>query len=86
MTRWGMRACSTRNEGTSSLEPVLLPAALRTGQITGLHLNQIALTKAGAVQNAYLASQDDWNEAAIEVRTDKMLKEVKSILSVREEQ
>lgn len=86
MTRGGMRACSTRNEGTSSLAPVMLPAARRTGQITGLHLNQIAPTKAGAVQNAYLASRDDWNKAAIEARADKILKEVKSILSMREEQ
>jgi hypothetical protein len=34
--------------------------------------------------NADLASRDDWNEAAITARTDKMLKEVKSILSLRE--
>ena len=28
-------------------------------------------------------SRDDWNEAAITARTDKMLKEVMSILSLR---
>ena len=86
MTRGDMCACSTRNEGTSSLAPVMLPATRRTGQITGLHLNQMAPAKAGAVPNTYLASRDDWNKAAIAARTDKILKEVKSILSVREEQ
>ena len=38
----------------------------------------------GLYLNADLASRDDWNEAAITARTDKMLKEVKSILSLRE--
>jgi hypothetical protein len=40
----------------------------------------------GLYLNADLASRDDWNEAAIVARTDKMLKEVKFILSLREEQ
>lgn len=40
----------------------------------------------GLYLNADLASRVDWNEAAIAARTDKMLKEVKSILSLREEQ
>jgi len=40
----------------------------------------------GLYLNADLASRDDWNEAAITARTDKMLKEVMSILSLREEQ
>ncbi len=35
--------------------------------------------------NAGLAIRDDWNEAAIAARTDKMLQEVKSILSLRED-
>ncbi|MGE8453932.1 MAG: HNH endonuclease family protein, partial [Pseudomonadales bacterium] len=35
--------------------------------------------------NADLASRDDWNEAAITGRTDKMLKEVMSILSLWED-
>jgi len=39
----------------------------------------------GLYLNADLASRDDWNEAAIEGRTDKMLKEVKSLLGLREE-
>jgi len=39
----------------------------------------------GLYLNADLASRDDWNEAAIATRTDKMLKEVKSILSLRED-
>lgn len=39
----------------------------------------------GLYLNADLASRDDWNEAAIAARTDKMLKEVKSILSLRED-
>lgn len=38
----------------------------------------------GLYLNADLASRDDWNEPAITARTDKMLKEVKSILSLRE--
>ncbi len=37
----------------------------------------------GLYLNADLASRDDWNEAAITARTDKMLKEVMSILSLR---
>ncbi|WP_279222520.1 DUF262 domain-containing protein [Stutzerimonas kunmingensis] len=37
----------------------------------------------GLYLNADLASRDDWNEAAITERTDKMLKEVMSILSLR---
>lgn len=37
----------------------------------------------GLYLNADLASRNDWNEAAIAARTDKMLKEVKSILSLR---
>ena len=40
----------------------------------------------GLYLNADLASRDDWNEAAITARTDKMLKEVMSILSLRGEQ
>lgn len=40
----------------------------------------------GLYLNADLASRDDWNEVAIATRTDKMLKEVMSILSLREEQ
>lgn len=39
----------------------------------------------GLYLNADLASRDDWNEAAIAARTDKMLKEVKSILGLRED-
>jgi Protein of unknown function (DUF1524) len=39
----------------------------------------------GLYLNADLAGRDDWNEAAIAARTDKMLKEVKSILSLRED-
>lgn len=38
----------------------------------------------GLYLNADLASREDWNEAAITTRTDKMLKEVMSILSLRE--
>lgn len=38
----------------------------------------------GLYLNADLSSRDDWNEAAITARTDKMLKEVKVILSLRE--
>lgn len=37
----------------------------------------------GLYLNTELAIRDDWNEAAITSRTDKMLKEVKSILSLR---
>lgn len=37
----------------------------------------------GLYLNADLATRNDWNEAAIAARTDKMLKEVKSILSLR---
>lgn len=37
----------------------------------------------GLYLNADLASREDWNEAAITERTDKMLKDVMSILSVR---
>ena len=37
----------------------------------------------GLYLNADLASRDDWNETAIAARTDKMLKEVMSILSLR---
>ena len=40
----------------------------------------------GLYLNADLASRNDWNEVAIEARTDKMLKEVMSILGLREEQ
>ncbi|MHB1512361.1 MAG: DUF262 domain-containing protein [Acidiferrobacter sp.] len=40
----------------------------------------------GLYLNADLAGRDDWNEAAIAARTDKTPKEVKSILSLREEQ
>jgi hypothetical protein len=36
----------------------------------------------GLYLNADLASRDDWNEGAIAARTDKMLKEVKSILNL----
>ena len=36
----------------------------------------------GLYLNADLASRDDWNEAAITARTEKLLKEVKSILSL----
>ncbi|MCA7902621.1 HNH endonuclease family protein [Burkholderia cepacia] len=39
----------------------------------------------GLYLNADLASRSDWNEAAIAARTDKLLKEVKSILSLRED-
>lgn len=39
----------------------------------------------GLYLNCDLASRDDWNEPAIMARTDKMLKEVKSILSLRED-
>jgi Protein of unknown function DUF262/Protein of unknown function (DUF1524) len=39
----------------------------------------------GLYPNATLATRDDWNEAAIATRTDKMLQEVKSILSLRED-
>jgi hypothetical protein len=35
--------------------------------------------------NADLARRYDWNEAAIAARTDKMLKEVKFILGLRED-
>ncbi len=38
----------------------------------------------GLYLNADLATRDDWNEAAITARTDKMLQEVRSILSLRE--
>lgn len=38
----------------------------------------------GLYLNGDLASRDDWNETAINARTEKMLKEVKSILSLRE--
>lgn len=37
----------------------------------------------GLYLNADLASRTEWNEAAMTARTDKMLKEVKSILSLR---
>jgi hypothetical protein len=37
----------------------------------------------GLYLNADLSSRDAWNELAITARTDKMLKEVKSILSLR---
>lgn len=37
----------------------------------------------GLYLNADLASREDWNEAAITARTDKMIKEVMSILSLR---
>lgn len=37
----------------------------------------------GLYLNTDLASRNDWNEAAITARTDKMLKEVMSILSLR---
>jgi hypothetical protein len=37
----------------------------------------------GLYLNADLAKRTEWNEAAIKARTDKMLKEVKSILSLR---
>lgn len=37
----------------------------------------------GLYLNADLASREDWDEAAITARTDKMLKEVMSILSLR---
>jgi hypothetical protein len=37
----------------------------------------------GLYLNADLASRTEWNEAAMPARTDKMLKEVKSILSLR---
>jgi hypothetical protein len=37
----------------------------------------------GLYLNADLASHTEWNEAAMTARTDKMLKEVKSILSLR---
>ncbi len=37
----------------------------------------------GLYLNADLSSRDDWSESAITARTDKMLKEVKSILSLR---
>lgn len=39
----------------------------------------------GLYLNTDLASRGDWNEVAISERTEKMLKEVKSILSLREE-
>jgi hypothetical protein len=39
----------------------------------------------GLYLNADLAGRDDWNETAIAARTSKMLKEVKSILSLRED-
>nr|WP_233102326.1 HNH endonuclease family protein [Pseudomonas sp. MF7453] len=37
----------------------------------------------GLYLNADLATRTEWNEAAMTARTDKMLKEVKSILSLR---
>ncbi len=40
----------------------------------------------GLYLNADLVSRGDWNEAAIVARTDKMFKEVRSLLSLREEQ
>ena len=39
----------------------------------------------GLYLNGDLASREDWNEPAITARTEKMLREVKSILSLREE-
>ncbi|WP_349609039.1 hypothetical protein [Cupriavidus sp. DF5525] len=39
----------------------------------------------GLYLNANLADRVDWNEAAITARTDKKLKEVKYILSLRED-
>lgn len=39
----------------------------------------------GLYLNADLASRNDWNEPAITARTDRMLNEVKSILSLRED-
>lgn len=39
----------------------------------------------GLYLNADLASRDDWNEGAIIARTEKMLNEVKSILSLKED-
>jgi hypothetical protein len=37
----------------------------------------------GLYLNSDLATRTEWNEAAMTARTDKMLKEVKSILSLR---
>jgi len=37
----------------------------------------------GLYLNADLARRTEWNEAAMTARTEKMLKEVKSILSLR---
>lgn len=37
----------------------------------------------GLYLNAHLAARTEWNEAAMTARTDKMLKKVKSILSLR---